>query len=122
MNFEELGRAPMKKIYLATPYTHDNEVVRMERAEGVTVKAAQLIEDGFAVFSPITHGHAIGDVAPHLPHDWEYWGEVVTSYIKDWADELWVFMQPGWEESVGVLAEIGIAAKADKPIKFIKVN
>ena len=122
MKIEDIGREPMKKIYLATPYTHADELVRMERAERVTMKAAALIDEGFAVFSPITHGHAIGDVAPHLPHDWEYWGEVVASYIVDWADELWILMQDGWAQSVGVLAEIEIASRAGKPIRFLETT
>ena len=43
-------------IYLAAPYSHPDPWVRQDRAGRITEAAARLIADGWAVFSPISHG------------------------------------------------------------------
>lgn len=43
----------MKKIYLATPYSHKDDKVRRERFDAVNIVAARLMRQGFLVFSPI---------------------------------------------------------------------
>ncbi len=78
-------------------------------------------EEGVNVFSPITHSFNV-EGCGDLPCEWEFWQEIDRQFIEDWADELWIFMQDGWSQSVGVLAEIEIAIKAGKSIKFLEVN
>ena len=46
-------------IYLASPYTHHDPEVRLERYRAVCRAAAGLIRQGRVVFSPIAHSHAI---------------------------------------------------------------
>ena len=46
-------------IYLASPYTHCDHAVRLERYRAVCRAAAGLIRRGRVVFSPIAHSHAI---------------------------------------------------------------
>ena len=43
------------KIYLASPYSHHNASVRKLRFETVCMAAAELMEQGDIVFSPISH-------------------------------------------------------------------
>ena len=109
----------MKKIYLAIPYTGF-----AESAYEQSTKAAAMImsEYHYNVFSPITMTHPL--TLHGLKGKWEYWEQIDFQYI-DWADELWVYVH---EEnttfykrilnSIGVIAEIAYARKANKPVLF----
>lgn len=105
-------------IYLASPYSHPDPVVRQERFEAVCRAAAELIRRGYLVFSPIAHSHSI---AKHgLPLDWGYW-ERHDRRLLAACDELWVLQLAGWQQSRGVQAEMTIARAAGKPIRFISM-
>ena len=97
----------MKKIYLATPYTGTPEQ-QQSRFEAVNRVAAKLMGFGYLVFSPISHTHPIA-MAGDLPKGWEYWKAYDETFIKEWCDELWVYVQDGWETSTGVTAEVKMA-------------
>jgi len=45
----------MKKIYLSTPYTHKQQSVEQARFDAVNIIAANLMKQGYFVFSPISH-------------------------------------------------------------------
>ncbi len=105
-------------IYLAGPYTHPDEAVRLDRYEKLTAKAAELmVEGGHVVFSPITHGHAIA-VAHDLPTDFAWWSEQCLGMLRH-ADKIIVLALPGHDESKGVEAEIQFAKTLNIPIEFI---
>ncbi len=108
----------MKKIYLATPYSHKDFVVMLHRFHQVNKAAASLMKEGDLVYSPISHTHPIA-LAGDLPKGWDYWEAYDLTFIE-WADELYVLMQPGWKESVGVTAEIKIAKSMGKPVIYIE--
>lgn len=108
----------MKKIYLATPYSDPDPAIRAARFVAVNRVAARLMSEGLLVFSPISHGHPIA-LSGDLPRGWEFWREYVIPFIE-WCDEVHVFMQPGWEDSVGVSAETLIAIEMDKPVVYIE--
>ena len=108
----------MKKIYLATPYsTNADSVLRIARFEAVNIVAAKLMSEGNLVFSPISHTHPIV-LAGDLPTGWEFWKEYDRSFIE-WADEVHVFKQDGWQISTGVTAEIKIANEMGKSVQYI---
>lgn len=110
-----------KKIYLATIYSTDSTpALRVARFEAVNKVAAKLMLKGHLVFSPISHGHPIA-LAGDLPKDWEYWRHCARTFVA-WCDEMHVFMQKGWEGSVGVHAEKLIALEMSKPIKYIPAD
>lgn len=108
----------MKKIYLATPYSDRDPEVRESRFKAVNVVAADLMSKGFLVFSPISHTHPIA-LAGDLPKGWEFWQAYDETFIE-WADELWVLPQAGWEDSVGVTAEIKLARDKGKIVRFLE--
>jgi len=111
----------MIKIYLACPYSHEEEAVREQRFEMVTRKAAELMLCGYIVFSPISHSHEIAkrmDSAYTMHHD--FWMLQDLPYIKDWADEFWVFALDGWRESRGVQHELVIALEVNIPVRIVK--
>jgi len=104
-------------IYLAGPYSHKYKSVRVERFEALTKKAAQLMNDGFTVYSPITHGHAIAE-RHDLPLDFEWWSNQCLDMLSR-ATTLVVLRLDGYAESVGVAAEIEHAEKLKISIRFV---
>lgn len=107
----------MIKIYLATPYSSPDPLVRAFRFDNVNRVAAMLMQRGNLVFSLISHTHPIAK-AGNLPKGWKFWAEYDRTFIE-WADEVHVFMQRGWKTSVGVTAELKIARDLNKPIWYI---
>ncbi len=110
----------MKKIYLATPYTDKSPAVRQARFEAVNKVAAVLMSKDFLVFSPISHTHPIA-LAGDLPKGWDFWREYDLTFIE-WADELHVLMQDGWDVSTGVTAEIRLATELGMPVHYIEYD
>lgn len=108
----------MKKIYLAIPYTHEDEAVREFRFELANKITAKLINEGNIVYSPISSSHPL--VKYGLPGHWDYWKEFDEFFIGV-CDELHVVKASGWWKSTGVQAEIKIAEALGKPIHWIDV-
>lgn len=109
----------MRKIYLAGPYSHKDQDYRVYRFKSLNMIAAWLIHNGNIVFSPISHTHPIATQCD-LPLGWEFWDAFDQAFIE-WADVVVVAMLPGWEDSVGVTAEISIAKELGKPVEYFDV-
>ena len=109
----------MKKemVYLATPYSHDDDVVKEERFQRVNRVAAKLMEKGEYIFSPISHTHPIATVGD-LPGGWEYWDGFDRAFLECCC-KMYVLMLDGWEESKGVQAEIKIAKELNIDIEYL---
>jgi hypothetical protein len=107
---------PTPLIYLCSPYTHPDIAVRQARFESACRAAAELIQQGKTIFSPIAHSHFICRYG--LPLDWEFWQQHDRRYLEV-CDEMVVLMIPGWQESVGVQAEIAIARELGKPVSYL---
>ena len=104
-------------IYLASPYTHPVPEVQNQRFEAVCRRAAQMLRLGIHVFSPIAHTHPIA--AYGLPKNWRFW-ESYDREILDMCSEVYVLMLDGWEDSVGVRAEIKMATDLGKKVTYIE--
>jgi sugar phosphate isomerase/epimerase len=104
-------------VYLASPYSHPDATVRVERFEKVAKVAAKLMASGIHLYCPITHTHPIA-LAGDLPTGWDYWEQYDRKLLKA-CGELWVCMMPGWEESKGVTGEIAIARELRLPVRYI---
>jgi hypothetical protein len=91
-------------IYLASPYSHADEEVRLARFHQVCIVAAELIKQDYVVFCPIAHSHPI-EVHGGVGGGWDVWIKQDIP-IMERCDELHVACMPGWEESIGVQAEI----------------
>ena len=107
----------MNKIYLASPYTHENPQVMEERYLAVCLKASQLATEGYFVYSPIAHWHPIAKLY-NLPRDWQYWKKMDREAISI-LDEMRILRLRGWSTSVGLGNEILIAKELHKPYTFI---
>lgn len=103
------------RIYLACPYTHPSEEVRLQRFIAVTQTAARLTAQGFQVYSPITMGHVLGMVEL-MPSDWGFWARHCLSFVERWATVVYVLQLDGWQESLGVGMEIKAAKRMDIPV------
>ena len=111
----------MKKIYLAIPYSGAEEE-SYELANKITVL---LMNNGFNVFSPITHSHPLSKVGK-LPGNWEFWEQIDYQFV-DWCDILVVIEHVYKNEtkkinyitSTGVTAEVKYAEKQGKKIVYI---
>lgn len=106
-------------IYLATPYNHRSANVRRERYEAACKTAGLLLSKGVFVYSPIAHTHSIANIVD-LPASWEFWKEYDEIMLSR-CNELWVIMMDGWLSSVGIAAEIAIARKLNKPIRYWRI-
>jgi Domain of unknown function (DUF1937) len=103
-------------LYLATPYSHPDPAIREGRFHAACRATAALMSAGDVVFCPIAHSHPLVDHG--LPTGWAYWEHVDREFLQR-CDELLVLTLPGWEESVGVAAEIQIANELGKPVGYL---
>jgi len=107
-------------VYLAIPYSHPDAEVREHRFREVNRVAGDLMRRGEHVFSPISHTHPIA-LSGDLPKDWEFWQAYGRAMLRA-CGKLSVLMQDGWQDSVGVQAEIAIAREMGLPVEFIEHN
>jgi len=108
----------MRKIYLASPYSSTVKAVCNDRFQATCKAAAKLMREGYNIFSPIAHSHPVSQhIGNHLDHN--FWLEQDLSFLDSWADEMWVLMIDGWEESEGIAAEIKRAEIIGLPVKYI---
>ena len=103
-------------IYLASPYSHPDPVVREARFDAACRATADLIRGGQAVFSPIVHGHQL--VRFGLPTDWAFWQRFDEEHLRR-CDEVLVLQIDGWRDSVGVRAELAVAEAASKSVHWL---
>ena len=106
-------------IYLASPFSHPDAGVRQQRFEAACRAAAALIRQGKTVFAPIAHSYGI--CAHGIPHDWQFWQRHDRRYLEV-CDEVVVLMLDGWQESVGIQAEVAIAREFGKPVTFLSAS
>ena len=116
----ERAKGSLGFIYLACPYTHPDPGVQLERVELASIVAARAMLNGFAVYSPITHGHV---VAQHLPRSadtgHEFWMDQCLPMVAK-ARVLIVLPMAGWRKSRGVADEMAFALERGIPIGMIQ--
>jgi hypothetical protein len=106
-----------KLIYIASPYNHEDDSVRIENYKKVSNLAAHLVSKGNVALSPITYGHNLLDFC-EMPYDWKFWSNFCLTFLSR-CDELWVYKMDGWDKSRGVQEEIDYALQYNITIKFI---
>ncbi len=111
-------------IYLASPYSHDDEKIRNARwlaacdaAAWLMAKGDEFFSPGYAVFSPIAMGHPISWLGQDsgLGSDWQTW-EPVNAAILNACTHVIILRLEGLEHSQGVKAEVDFARKKGLPI------
>jgi len=107
-----------KKIYLAIPYSDPDPEVRKGRFELVNRMAVELLEEGFNIWSPISHSHPISLYMDNS-NDSDFWCENSLAFLEH-CDELVVYCLQGWKESRGVTKEIKFAKSHKIPIRYLE--
>ena len=109
-------------IYLASPYTADNETTEIIRYKKVLEMTKRLIETGdVLVFSPIVYTHPIYKASDIIKGDYAYWGEFNRKMI-DACDKVVVLMLDGWDKSVGIASEVEYAQKQGKSVEYMEYD
>lgn len=104
-------------VYIAVPYSHPDLAVRSYRVECANKLAAMYIEEGEAVYSPLSMWHAVAQ-GNKLPTGFNYWGKVDKILLR-YTKLLSVLKIEGWNESRGVRAEVELAKELKIPITYI---
>jgi len=104
-------------IYLASPFSDQEPKVRQQRFDAVCEVAARLMRNGMKIFSPIAHSYPIAQHGLPLT-EWNFWEEMDREHLEH-CTHLIVLMLDGWEQSVGVQAEIKMAREMGKPVTFL---
>jgi len=107
-------------VYLACPYSldgRDGAKERERRFNAVSKVAAQLMEQGHSVFSPISHGHPIALNNGHI--GWERWQELDRAILTNCCRRMIVLMLEGWQQSLGLAQELKIARELKLPVSYI---
>ena len=106
--------------YLASPYSSPFATVRECRFQLACKAAAILMQRGRIVYSPIAHTHPIAKLCD-LPKGWDFWQRYDEAFLNVCSDLL-VLKLFGWEESVGVQAEIAIMSRLGKPVEYVTLE
>lgn len=109
-----------KRIYLASPYTHEDREIRIVRFESAKTACASLLRQGHLVFSPIAHSHLLAEY--NLPIAFDFWQDWCLSFIEYWATDLYVLAIDGWETSKGIAIEKLEANKHNIPITIVNAK
>jgi hypothetical protein len=106
-------------IYIASPYTNPDSIIRIQNYLDVTKIAADLVSVGHVAISPITYGHVLAE-CKEMPTDWEFWMDFCLALLNK-CDKLLVCNTiPGWENSKGVAAEIEFAKQNGIKVEYLK--
>lgn len=108
-------------IYLACPYTSENQSISDERVSRATRAASLLMRRGFVVFSPITYGHALAkELGNH--QDSLFWIKHMLPYMTI-CSYLYILQEDGWTTSKGIWEhEHKEAIRLNLPIRMITLE
>lgn len=104
-------------IYLASPYSHPDAIIRRTRfllAEQVT---AELMRQGLTIYSPIVHNHELA-IKFRLATDFSFWQNYCLGMLR-LASEVYVLDIPGWDASRGVTKELDFATECGIMKSFV---
>lgn len=107
--------------YIASPYTHNDPMVRQRRFEKALDFTVWLaLKYRMWGFSPIGHSHHMSSLHPELPYTFEFWDNWNRAMIRP-AVSMIVLQIPGWEESKGIAAEMEYCKEIGKPVYMSQV-
>ena len=110
----------MSFIYIASPYNHPDQAVMQKRHDEVCAYAGMMISRGWCIFSPIAHNVAVLKASDIKP-GWQNWQRFDLDMLER-AEQLYVFMLDGWQQSKGVRGEMKFAKSNNIPIQFVSAS
>lgn len=103
-------------IYLACPFWHGDPVMRHRRVLKSAKAAAWIAAQNLFVFSPLLHSERIA--AEGVTGE-DYWREHGIAMVMR-CESVAVLTIPGWQESMGVQAEIDAARESGLSVRYIE--
>lgn len=88
--------------YLASPYGHPDESIKMDRFVKACQMTGALLLAGYKVLSPIAHSVPVADLIPKQSHG--FWLNFDLEIISK-CDGIIIYQLPGWKESKGMRIE-----------------
>ena len=104
-------------IYLASPYSHPDFLVRNARFQAVCRASAKLLADGHLVYSPIAHTHPIA-LYGRIDGTWDTWSRLDRAMISR-CQRMIVLLLDGWAESRGIREDVKIAKELGLPVSYL---
>lgn len=111
-----------KRVYLMAPYSHKDIRVCEERFNIANNVSAFLMDQGYIVFSPLSHSHPISmsDYAKetdtsHLDHG--VWLEQDFAWLQ-FCEGYFILRIKGWEKSTGVSVEKAMCSALSEGAEF----
>lgn len=105
--------------YLASPYTHDDEIVRLSRFRQARRVTALFVLADIPVFSPIVHGHTLlSELEGYANLDWAFWARQCEPMLRA-AHQIVVLCLPGWSTSSGVSYELDLASTLGIQVSYL---
>lgn len=104
-------------IYLASPYSHNDQTMRKYRYDKVVDLTAKLLNQGYHVISPVVHCHPLA-VKHNIATDFTFWKSYNYAILSK-CNLLVVYKLKGWEKSEGLQGELEMARNLKLPIEFI---
>lgn len=104
-------------IYLGSPYSHVDPVVREARYLAAAEALVTLLKCDVWTYSPIVHCHELAKTW-QMPTDADFWLKYNTAMLEA-AHSLSVLTIRGWEQSIGLKGEIEYAVKRGKPVNYL---
>ena len=102
----------MKLWYFAHPYSSPSKENHSENFALCNDRAVRLLDNGYLIFSPISHSHPLQHVKESTL---DFWLKLDVEFM-DRCDGL--ILAPGWEESEGCRFEYEYFKEKNKPILF----
>lgn len=109
----------MSYIYLASPYTDPDPLIRELRYYQALRATADLLKVKQYVYSPIVHCHEVAK-KHKLPTHFDFWQNYNFAMLRA-ASSFAILQADGWKESVGVLAESNEAIRLNLVRFYIPV-
>lgn len=118
-------------VYLASPYSVGKQGaygdadlgkatgnMKTRRYKAACKKAAELMDEGYVVFSPIAHSHSVEKEGMKEVRTGDFWLDQDLEIVRR-CDKVFVYMLPGWDKSRGIAREVACAEQNNIPIEYI---
>lgn len=117
MRIKKLSLSKKKLYYLASPYSHEDSMVRECRYLAVDFAAVALIRRGIRLIEPISMCHQ-KSLKTNLPTGYGYWQRRDRGFVE-LCDGIIVLKTKGWKDSIGVTDELEYAKKLGKEVIYL---
>lgn len=104
-------------VYIASPYSHPEPLIREERYLRASYYLQQCLTSRKWAYSPIVHCHELAKIW-NLPKDAAFWEDYNFTMLQR-AARLEVLRLDGWDQSVGIKAELKKAETFGLPIVYV---